>query len=163
MSENQEENKTEVKINREKYVATRTATGHKSLSNGDEVATMIQGLTVGMLYEVADKAFKENDFRERYAKLNAGMQRMNLGNRLRGWVTKRDAANEKLVEDKKEPKKGGMEALEKFCSSFRKEADKIAEAAQAERDAKTEATAKTKSEKADKKAAKETAKSEKAA
>ncbi len=148
-----EENKIEVKINREKYVPARTASGSKSLSNGDGVATLLQGLSVAILFEIADKTHKENDFRERYGKLNAGMQRMNLGNRLRGWVSKRDAANEKLVADNKEPKKAGLDALEKFCGSFRKEADKIAEAAQKEKDDKAEAVAAAKQEKADKKAA----------
>lgn len=118
-----------VKINRDKYVATRTASGAKSLSNGDEVAILLEGLPVNALHDIADKAFKDNDFRERYAKLNKGMQRMNLGNRLRGWITKRDEANLKLVADKKDPKKSGMEALTKFSSVHRAKADKEMESA----------------------------------
>ncbi len=113
-----------VKINREKYVVSRTASGAKSLSNGDEVAKLLEGMPIDALHDIADKAFKDNDFRTRYAKLNKGMQRMNLGNRLRGWATKRDAENVKLIADKKDPKKSGIEALAKFSSVHRAKADK---------------------------------------
>lgn len=125
-----------VKINREKYVVSRTASGSKSLSNGDEIATLLEGISIDALHDIADKAFADNDYRTRYAKLNKGMQRMNLGNRLRGWATKRDASNDKLIADKKDPKKSGIEALTKFCAPFRKEADKAAAEIQKEKDAK---------------------------
>lgn len=63
------------------------------VDNGDGVATLLRGLELPEVYTlVAEKTGQnEAELVARYAGLNPGQQRMNLGNRLRGWL-KRDAA-----------------------------------------------------------------------
>ncbi len=141
--ENTDTKEPMVKINREKYVPTRSASGAKSLSNGDEIAQALEGLGLEALYAIADKLIKDNEFKAKYGHLNVGMQRMNIGNRLRGFVGKRAKENEKIaakaVEDGVEPKlkKDGLESLLKVTTPFQREAQKLAEAA-AKAKAKTE-------------------------
>ena len=77
-----------IRVDKEKYNPARTASGTKSLNNGDPVALALAGLTLGEVQSLADSFIGENDFRKRYAKLNPGMQRMNIGNRLRGAINK---------------------------------------------------------------------------
>lgn len=77
-----------------KYVKHTTAAGHTSLDNGDKVSEQLRDLTVEqILREVARAAHEAGDFAtqrdavewytNKYAKLNPGMRRMNLGNTLR--------------------------------------------------------------------------------
>lgn len=134
-----------VKINRERYTATKTATGAKSLNNGDEVASTLVGLNIEELFTIGDSLLGENDFREKYAKLNMGMQRMNMGNRIRAKVRTIDA-------DEKANEGDGLKALQKVAKPFIKARDeRIATAAkekaakQKEREAKA-AEAKAKKE-----------------
>jgi colicin import membrane protein len=132
-----------VNVKREKYVKTKAASGASSLSNGDEVATALAGLTIEEVYEVANKLIADNDFSTRYKKLNPGMQRMNIGNRLRGFCHK-DEKN--------------MESFNRIIKPFVKAAaDRIKAAEKAKADAAKEradaAAAKAKA-KADAKAAK---------
>lgn len=68
------------------YVRDRSAAGHSTLHNGDEIAVKLQGKVLDQVYKLAAKvlAEDENELRARYKHLNVGMQRMNLGNRIRG-------------------------------------------------------------------------------
>ena len=145
-----------VKINRDRYTTTKTASGAKSLNNGDEVATVLDGLHVDELFTIGKEILGE-DFAEKYAKLNVGMQRMNMGNRLRAKVRSIDA------DKKNEGKEGvGLAALTKAAKPFAKERDARVKAAekekaakQKEREAKAAEAAKKKTEKAEAKAKKE--------
>lgn len=68
------------------YVAVKSAGGNSSLDNGDTLAKKLRGMTIEEVYKFyAQKAGKDeaDAMRKRYSKLNVGMQRMNLGNRLR--------------------------------------------------------------------------------
>lgn len=68
------------------YVAVKSAGGNSSLDNGDALAKRLRGMAVEDVYkEYARVAGRDEAaaMRKRYAKLNPGMQRMNLGNRLR--------------------------------------------------------------------------------
>ena len=75
------------------------------------VAKALEGMTSEEVYAVADGLIPENDFRTKYAHLNVGMQRMNVGNRIRGFVNKRDKENEKIAEFNDNLKEG-VEAKE---------------------------------------------------
>lgn len=159
-----------VNINRDRYVTTRTASGGKSLSNGDEIANALQGIAVDDLYVICDKLVPENDYQKKYSKLNVGMQRMNLGNRLRGFVTKRDAENVAIQaaadKDGKDAKlkNAGIDAVIKAAAPARKVADKAATQAEKDRNEKAEKAAAAKEAKATKaKAKKDTKKEGKAA
>jgi len=78
------------------YRTTKTATGNSSLDCGDQLAKALQGQELDEVYKQAAKLLGEAEraLRERYAKLNVGMQRMNLGNRMRAH-TARQAAKAK--------------------------------------------------------------------
>lgn len=64
----------------------KTAGGHPSVDCADDVATMLRGKALDAVYALVAKKIgePEKDLRAKYKQLNVGMQRMNLGNRLRG-------------------------------------------------------------------------------
>lgn len=64
----------------------KTPSGNPSIDNGDTVASMLRGQPLDKVYTlVAKKAeVSVGDLQKRYGHLNIGMQRMNLGNKLRG-------------------------------------------------------------------------------
>lgn len=74
------------------YQKAKSASGSTSLNNGDAVATKLQGKDLKEVYELAAKATGEtvNALKAKYGKLNAGMQRMSLGNRIRGAANAKD-------------------------------------------------------------------------
>jgi hypothetical protein len=63
-----------------------TANGNPSIDCGDKVASALRGMTLADVYEhVAKKAnLPLSGLKKRFNHLNPGMQRMNLGNVLRG-------------------------------------------------------------------------------
>ncbi len=67
------------------YVTGKTEEGKRTIDIGDATAKQLRGLDLDAVYKLAAKALKvsESELRARYAKLNPGMQRMNLGNRMR--------------------------------------------------------------------------------
>jgi len=68
------------------YVAVKSAGGNSSLDNGDTLAKKLRGMDVEAVYKEAAKVLGRDEvaaLRKRYAKLNVGMQRMNMGNRMR--------------------------------------------------------------------------------
>ena len=68
------------------YKRTKTATGNVTFDNDDEVATKLRGKTLAEVYEIVAKKLdvSERSLREKYGKLNDGLARMSLGNKLRG-------------------------------------------------------------------------------
>lgn len=64
----------------------KTAGGNVSVHCGDEVAQKLLGKSLDDCYKIVAKAAEETeaDLRKKYKHLNLGMQRMNLGNKLRG-------------------------------------------------------------------------------
>lgn len=76
-----------------KYTKTRTAAGSSSYHNGDAVAEKLAGKTLEEAYTQAAKILKveEKELRAKYKNLNAGMQRMALGNRMRKVVNAKAA------------------------------------------------------------------------
>lgn len=74
-------------------VATTTASGNKSLDNGDAVALMLRGADLDTVYKIGAKELgvSEQELRTKYAHLNPGQQRMNVGNRVRAAIRKREA------------------------------------------------------------------------
>lgn len=68
-----------------KDTETKTANGNPSIHCNDKVANLLLGKSLDEAYKIAAKTLKETekDLRAKYEHLNVGMQRMNLGNRLR--------------------------------------------------------------------------------
>lgn len=68
------------------YNEIRAASGRKSLDNGDVIALSLRGKSLGEAYDITAAALGVDikSLAKKYAHLNPGMQRMALGNRLRG-------------------------------------------------------------------------------
>lgn len=71
-----------------KHPEVKTASGASAIDNGDPVAEKLRGLDLDAVYALVAKASEEDEatLRAKYQHLNAGMQRMNLGNKLRGVI-----------------------------------------------------------------------------
>lgn len=68
--------------------------GHATLDNGDDLARSLRGAELDDVYTQASKVLGESvrALKLRYEHLNVGMQRMNLGNRMRAaMATEADA------------------------------------------------------------------------
>lgn len=69
----------------------KTAGGHTSVDNNDKLAQKLRGKDLDSVYAEAAKVLTDDDgnklsvqaLKKQYGKLNVGMQRMNLGNRMR--------------------------------------------------------------------------------
>jgi hypothetical protein len=134
-----EEEKVVIKPDTSEYVESRAASGAKTKNNGDVVATGIAGATLDEIYELTAEALDTTDkeLREKYGHLNQGMQRMNLGNRLRGVVGKMN----------KEKEGSGDKWFKSFSSGVQQAAKarfKEQEAARKEREKEAAAKAKAK-------------------
>lgn len=67
------------------YAKGKTSSGNVSFHCGDELAEKLNGKSLDDVYSFAAGKLKveEKELRAKYKHLNAGMQRMSLGNRLR--------------------------------------------------------------------------------
>lgn len=96
MAEKEEAKEVRVKPNLETYVTGVSGSGKKTKRSDDPVAQALDGFTVEETANVAARLcdIPAKDLLAKYAHLNVGMQRMNLGNRIRGAVAKLDKAHE---------------------------------------------------------------------
>jgi hypothetical protein len=153
-----EEEVKEVKIkpNLENYVDGVSGSGKKTKRADHPVSAALDGFTLEETFAVAqamcDISVKE--LTAKYGHLNVGMQRMNLGNRIRGAVAKLDKAHEadsKVV--------AGMPTLELACRDPRAAvAKRTAAKATADKAKADAAAAKAKATEAKAKASKKTSK-----
>lgn len=75
-----------------KDTKVKTAGGNTSVDSNDTLAKKLRGKTLDEVYAMAGKIVTDKDenvvgeaaLRKQYKHLNVGMQRMNLGNRMRG-------------------------------------------------------------------------------
>ncbi len=86
--------KTVIRANTEKYQRAKAASGAMSQHNGDVVASTLAGLPLESVLAIAS-TMTSVDLSTKYAHLNPGQQRMNLGNRIRGAVAKINKSIEK--------------------------------------------------------------------
>lgn len=86
--------KTIIRANTEKYQRAKAASGAMSQHNGDVVAQTLAGLPLESVLAIANK-MTSTDLSAKYTHLNVGQQRMNLGNRIRGAVSKINKSIEK--------------------------------------------------------------------
>jgi colicin import membrane protein len=144
MAKSEEVKEVRVKPDLEKYVNGVSGAGKRTKRSDHPVAAALDGFTIDETYTVASKfcEISEKELRDKYGHLNVGMQRMNLGNRIRGEVNKRDKAHEadKAVVV-------GLKALAFETEKPRAAATKRGAAqakAKSDREAKAEANAKAK-------------------
>lgn len=66
----------------------KTVSGNASVDCNDDVAAKLRGWSLAKVYTAVAKQIKEPEasLKKKYGHLNVGMQRMNLGNRLRGYL-----------------------------------------------------------------------------
>lgn len=133
------EEKTQIKPDTEKMTKSRGSTGQATYHCGDDVAGTLAGMTIDEVKEIATQLLDE-ETANKYNHLNTGQQRMNLGNRIRGFISKTDRANEKALaaaekDGKKAPKvKSGSDQFYKVAGPIAKVAAKRLAAAEKERE-----------------------------
>lgn len=68
----------------------RTPAGRRTLDCADDISVQLRGLSITEVYDEASKVLGESveGLKTQYEHLNIGMQRMNLGNRIRGALAK---------------------------------------------------------------------------
>lgn len=88
-----------VRPDTENYTKSKSANGSSTLHNGDVVATGLASLLLDETYSVASKLLDVAvaTLEQKYENLNLGMQRMNLGNRIRGAVAQISKGNAKDI------------------------------------------------------------------
>lgn len=66
----------------------RTPAGRRTLDCADDISVQLRGLSITEVYAEASKVLGESveGLTKQYGHLNIGMQRMNLGNRIRGAI-----------------------------------------------------------------------------
>lgn len=66
----------------------RTPAGRRTLDCADDISVQLRGLSITEVYDEASKVLGESveGLTKQYEHLNIGMQRMNLGNRIRGAI-----------------------------------------------------------------------------
>ncbi len=151
MADKEEVKEVKVKPNLENYVKGVSGSGKRTMRSKDIVAESLDGFTVEETYRVAAELTDTpvKDLQTKYGHLNVGMQRMNLGNRIRGAIAKQDKAREK---DKTIA--NGLKLLQVACDKPREAADKRATAKAAKvKEAEAKKAAADKAEKGKAKAA----------
>lgn len=135
-----------IRPNLENYVKGRSGSGKRTMRTNDPIAEALDGFELDEVYAAAAKAtgIKRTELEERYGHLNPGMQRMNLGNRIRGVVAKADKEH---ASDNSKPT--GESILAEATAKGRAAADKRAADADAARAKREEEAAAKAAAKAD--------------
>lgn len=147
VAQTEETGKTRIAADVSKYQKSKSASGSTSLNNGDRVAAAMDGLTLDEAYQLAAEVTttSEAELRAKYAHLNVGQQRMNVGNRIRGALNKLDKAYDSAKDAGKEPESvSGSVYLETLVGPYRDAVEaRAAEAAavKAQKDAERQAKA----------------------
>ena len=130
----------------DEYVAGVSGSGKRTKNNGDAIATTLNGMTLEEVTQLASRMkIEHRDYgaeREDGTILNVGMQRMNIGNIIRGAVNKLEKAEEGTGYDLLDSKSKGLRtAVNKRSAAADKAAEKAAadKAARAEEKAEAEA------------------------
>ena len=74
------------------YMEAVSASGNKSLHNGDDTATTLAGMEPQRVVELAERVLglEAGELWTKYQNLNKGQQRMNAGNRIRNAIRRGD-------------------------------------------------------------------------
>ncbi|AZS06540.1 hypothetical protein [Alteromonas phage ZP6] len=102
-----------------KYQKSKSASGNVSRNNGDAVATALTGQPIENVRAIAAEMcdVPAEDLEAKYAHLNVGQQRMNLGNKIRGAVNRMDKKAD-TEEGKKEGLIGGADYLAQIVEGY---------------------------------------------
>lgn len=77
---------TQIDLSRYFVSDQKTPSGRKTIDCNDEIGVELRGMAIDRVYEIAAERLETtvDALRSQYGHLNVGMQRMNLGNRIRG-------------------------------------------------------------------------------
>lgn len=116
------------------YVSERKANGRRSIDCNDDVAAQLRDATIEEIYEMAavETETSVDDLKSKYGRLNIGMQRMNLGNIIRGAEKARLAKAAKEEAKIEREAKARIRAEEKESARIAKEQAKAAKLAEKE-------------------------------
>lgn len=122
------------------YTPSKSASGSQSRHTGDTVATGLAGLTLDEVYALAAELLEVDvkELREKYDHLNDGMQRMNLGNRMRGEIGKINRQCDKDKAAKKPVGPSGESIFEEFVAPYHEARDEREAAAAAAKEEQKE-------------------------
>ena len=153
MAKQEEVKEVRIKPKLENYTKGVSGSGKRTMNCGDEIAAALDGFTLAEVTTVTSKMrdVPAKDLTAKYAHLNVGQQRMNLGNLIRGAVAKLDKAH-----DKDKAVVAGIPTLKLECGRFADavaKRNKAAATAKADREAKAAENAKAKAVKEKAKAA----------
>jgi len=128
-----EKDKVVIKPDLEKYETVTSASGKKShIRKDDPVSEALVGFSLEQVYGVADSLGVEIP-KEKYASLNDGMQRMCIGNKIRGWINRTTKENEAKVAKKEKAGPDPLVSLNKVCKPIADANTRAAKIAEAEK------------------------------
>jgi nucleoid-associated protein YgaU len=132
-----ENGNVKIAIPTDKYVTAKAAGGGTSKHNGDAVATALQGQSLEVVLDLASQILDvpAGELEAKYAHLNVGQQRMNLGNRIRGAVNKMN----KIAESEAGQKDGAVSGDSFLAQIAEPYVAELEERLEAEAEAKAEA------------------------
>jgi len=83
-----EDDAVRLKPDHTKYTKVKGNDGKTKYDIGDTTATELRLMTLDEIYKLGAKlsGIKEKDLRAKYSRINPGLQRMDLGNRIRNFV-----------------------------------------------------------------------------
>lgn len=89
---------TQFKLDRYFVSDIKTPSGRRTIDCADDVAANLRGMEIDQVYATAalNLEVSEESLRAQYGHLNIGMQRMNLGNRIRGAEKSKEEAKRKM-------------------------------------------------------------------
>jgi hypothetical protein len=89
----------------DRYVVTdiKTPSGRRAMDCDDDISKALRGMDIDQVYATAALNLEcpEDELRAKYGHLNIGMQRMNLGNRIRGAEKSKETTRKKMEAAKK--------------------------------------------------------------
>lgn len=103
---------TEFDLSRYYVSDTKTPTGRRTIDCADDVAAKLRGLPIDEVYELAAQELGMDVvvLKATYGHLNVGMQRMNLGNRIRGAAAAKEQAVKRAERAAKKAEKEAAKA-----------------------------------------------------
>lgn len=124
----------------------KTASGRRTIDTNDEVAQALRGLPIDEVYTMVAEArgVTVESLKAKYQHLNVGMQRMNLGNQMRGAAKAKEAAEAKAAaaikrQEESAKREAAKAEQESAKAAAKAEREAKAAAAKAEREAKAAA------------------------
>lgn len=123
----------DTQFNLDKYFVSeiKTPSGRRTIDCADEVGVALRGMDLDQVYATAalNLEVSEESLRAQYGHLNPGMQRMNLGNRIRGAEKSKEATKLKMEKARQREELIALRAQERArIAAEREEAKKEREA-----------------------------------